>query len=68
MDNVQLVTTVPKSEKQLVVDLADRLGLSQSETMEVILKQLRTQLAADGIPVWFDRNQLPEALPIARAS
>lgn len=66
--NVQLVTTVPKTDKQLVVDLAEQLGLSQSEAMEVILKHLRTELAHDGIPVWFDRNQLPEALPIAKAS
>lgn len=66
--NVQLVTTVPKTDKKLVVDLAEQLGLSQSEAMEVILKHLRTELAQDGIPVWFDRNQLPEALPIAQAS
>lgn len=66
--NVQLVTSVPEADKQLVVDFADLVGLSQSEAMEVILKHLRTELAQDGIPTWFDRNQLPEALPMSKAS
>lgn len=66
--NVQLVTSVPAADKQIVVDFADQVGLSQSEAMEVILKHLRGELASDGIPTWFDRKQLPEALPIAKAS
>lgn len=66
--NVQLVTSVPASDKQIVVDFADQVGLSQSEAMEVILKHLREELAADGIPTWFNRERLPEALPIAKAS
>ena len=66
--NVQLVTSVPSADKQIVVDFADQAGLSQSEAMEVILKHLRGELAPDGIPTWFDRKQLPEALPIAKAS
>lgn len=66
--NVQLMTSVPASDKQLVVDFADKAGLSHSQAMEVILKHLRGELAADGIPTWFDRDQVQETLPIAKAS
>lgn len=68
LDNVQLVTSVPSEDKQIIVNLGDRLGMSQSEVMEIVLKHLRNEIAQDGIPVWFDRAQLPEALFTSKAS
>ena len=68
LDNVQLVTSVPSEDKQLVVALGNRLGMSQSEVMEVVLKHLRNEIAHDGIPTWFDRSQLPEDLFTSKAS
>lgn len=68
MDNVQLVTSVPQEQKDLVFLMAQHAGVSASEAMEMILSQLRAEMHADGLPSWFDRTQLPEALPIAKAS
>jgi len=42
------------------------MGLSASQGLEVILEHL--ELEADGLPAWADRNQIPEALPIQKAS
>ncbi|WP_367645934.1 hypothetical protein [Paenarthrobacter ureafaciens] len=68
MDNVQLVTSVPQEHKDLVFRMAKQAGISASEAMELILEQLRTDMQADGLPSWFDRKELPQALPIAKAS
>ena len=68
MDNVQLVTSVPPELKNLVFSMAKEAGISASEAMEMILSHFRTELMADGLPSWFDREQQPEALPIRRAS
>ena len=68
LGNVQLVTSVPREHKDLVFLMAQHAGISASEAMELILARLRTEMQADGLPSWFDRKELPEALPIAKAS
>lgn len=67
-DNVQLNTLVPQKDKDFIFDLADRMGVSTGEAMERIIAHLRTETEVDGLPSWFDRELLPEALPIAMAS
>ena len=68
MDNVQLNTLVPQEDKDFVFALAKRMGVSTGEAMERIIAHLRTEVQQDGLPSWFNRNQMPEALPIAKAS
>lgn len=68
MDNVQLNTLVPQEDKDFVFDLAKRMGVSTGEAMERFIAHLRTEMEPDGLPSWFDRRQLPEALPMAKAS
>ncbi|GEB64607.1 hypothetical protein SAT01_20550 [Sinomonas atrocyanea] len=48
--------------------MAKHAGISASEAMELILGQLRAEMQSDGLPSWFDRKELPESLPIAKAS
>ncbi|MBO1269510.1 hypothetical protein [Arthrobacter cavernae] len=67
-DNVQLVTSVPLEDKELVFEIGRKAGMSVSEAMEVVLKHIRTEIQSDGLPAWFDREQLQGALPIAKAS
>lgn len=64
--NVQVGYTIPPESKQLLADISRRLGISASEGLELVLAHL--ELADDGLPVWVDRNQLEEALPLAQAS
>lgn len=68
MDNVQLNTLVPQQDKDFVFALAKRMGVSTGEAMERFIAHLRTEIEADGLPSWFDRSDLPEALPMAKAS
>lgn len=68
MANVQLVTSVPQEHKDLVFLMAKQAGISASEAMELILGQLKVEMQADGLPSWFDRKELPQVLPIAKAS
>lgn len=68
MDNVQLNTLVPQRDKDFFFSVADRMGVSTGEAMESLIAHLRTQMDPDGLPFWFDRSQIPEALPIAKAS
>ena len=68
LDNVQLVTSVPREHKDLVFLMAKHAGISASEAMELILAKLRTEMQADGLPAWYDRKEQPEELPIAKAS
>ncbi len=67
-DNVQLNTLIPQKDKDFIFDLANRMGVSTGEAMERIIAHLRTETELDGLPSWFDRGLLPEALPIAMAS
>lgn len=67
-DNVQLNTLVPQEDKDFIFALAKRMGISTGEAMENFIAHLKTEIEADGLPAWYDRSQLPEALPIARAS
>lgn len=67
-DNVQLNTLVPQQDKDFVFDLAKRMGLSTGGAMELFIAHLRTEVERDGLPSWFNRSDLPEALPIAKAS
>lgn len=67
-DNVQLNTLVPQEDKDFVFALAKRMGVSTGEAMETFIAHLRTEIQPDGLPSWFDRTQLPEALPMAKAS
>lgn len=61
-------TLVPQDDKDFVFALAERMGVSTGEAMEKIIAHLRTEVQSDGLPWWFDRTQLLEALPIAKAS
>lgn len=67
MDNVQLNTLVPQEDKDFFFGLANRMGVSTGEAMERLIAQLRREIQPDGLPTWFDRSQLPEALPMAKA-
>lgn len=64
--NVQVGYTIPPESKQLLAEISRRLGISASEGLELVLSHL--ELAEDGLPVWADRDQLEEALPMAQAS
>lgn len=64
--NVQVGYTIPPESKQLLADISRTLGISASEGLELVLANL--ELEADGLPSWVDRDRLPEALPIAKAS
>ena len=68
MDNVQLNTLVPQEDKDFFFSVATRMGVSTGEAMEQLIAHLRTEMKPDGLPVWFDRSQLPETLPMAQAS
>lgn len=67
-DNVQLNTLVPQEDKDFIFALAERLGLSTGEAMEIIIAHLRTEVQPDGIPSWIDRREVSEELPISKAS
>lgn len=68
MHNVQLNTSVPADHKDLLFDIARRANISASEAMELVLSKVQSDLTSDGLPEWFDRSQLSETLPIAKAS
>ncbi len=63
--NIQVGYTIPPEHKQLLADISQRLGVSASQGLEMVLDHL--ELEDDGLPTWVDRDQLPEALPIAKA-
>ncbi len=64
--NVQTNYVIPPRCKAKLEQVAARMGMSGGEGLEAILDNL--ELEADGLPSWFDRTQLPEALPMAKAS
>lgn len=64
--NVQVNYTIPPESKKLLTAMSRKMGISASEGLELILDHL--ELEADGLPAWADRDKLPEALPIAKAS
>ena len=64
--NVQVNYTIPPESKKILTQFSRRMGLSASEGLELLLDHL--ELEADGLPAWVDRDQFPEALPIAKAS
>jgi hypothetical protein len=64
--NVQTNYLIPPHSKQKLEDVSSLMGMSAAEGLEAILDHL--ELEADGLPSWADRNKLPEALPIAKAS
>ncbi|MBG6218731.1 hypothetical protein IWX75_003218 [Arthrobacter sp. CAN_A6] len=66
VDTVQVNYKVPKECKSRLEEVSKRMGVSASEGLEKILMHL--DLDADGLPMWVDRDQLPEALPMAKAS
>lgn len=66
LSNVQTNYSIPAACKAKLEDVSDRMGLSASQGLELILERL--ELEADGLPSWADRNQIPEALPIQKAS
>lgn len=67
LKNVQMMTSVPQEQKDLVFRIAKTAGISASETMELILDEVLAQMQPDGFPAWFVRDELPEELPIRRA-
>lgn len=66
LSNVQTNYSIPVSCKTKLHDMSDRMGISASQGLELILERL--ELEADGLPAWADRSQIPEALPIQKAS
>lgn len=64
--NVQVAYYIAPEAKQALVEVSHRLGVTASEGLEMILTHLA--LENDGLPVWADRDKIPEALPMARAS
>ncbi|MEG9250357.1 hypothetical protein V6S67_19885 [Arthrobacter sp. Soc17.1.1.1] len=64
--NIQAGYIIPPESKQRLADVSRRLGISASEGLELILEHL--ELDADGLPTWADRENIPEALPMAQAS
>lgn len=64
--NVQVAYYIAPEAKQALVEVSNKLGVTASEGLELILTHLA--LEQDGLPAWADRNKIPEALPMARAS
>lgn len=64
--NVQVAYYIAPEAKQTLVEVSHRLGVSAAEGLEIILTNLA--LENDGLPAWADRDRIPEALPMARAS
>lgn len=65
--NPVIFAPVVEPAKQIVVDTADALGISQAAALEVIL--LAMPLDRDGVPAFVDRGrfQRNEELPIPAA-
>ncbi len=57
---------IPPENKTLLEDISRRMHVSAAEGLSQILAHL--ELERDGLPAWFDRDQLPEELPIRKAS
>lgn len=66
VSNVQANYSIPQHCKDRLREVSKRMGLSDSQGLELILDHL--ELEADGLPAWADRDSLQEALPIAKAS
>lgn len=66
LNMTQVNYKVPDDCKTKLESVSQQLGVSAAEGLELILKHL--ELDADGLPAWADRNSLPEALPMAKAS
>lgn len=66
LNNVQTNYSIPPFCKAKLHSMSEKLGLSDAQGLELLLTHL--ELEADGLPSWVDRSQIPEELPIARAS
>ncbi len=56
---------IPPDRKELLEEVSRRMNVSAAEGLSQILAHLN--LDSDGFPSWFDRDQLPEELPIRKA-
>ncbi len=67
MGNPVIFAPVPEHAKQIVIDTADALGISQAAALEAIL--LAAPLDRDGVPAFVDRSRFTrnEELPIPAA-
>lgn len=65
--NPVIFAPVVEPAKQIVIDTADALGISQAAALEAIL--LALELDRDGVPAAIDRNRFARAeeLPIPAA-
>jgi len=65
--NPVIFAPVPEHAKQIVIDTADALGISQAAALEAIL--LAAPLDRDGVPAFVDRSRFTrnEELPIPAA-
>lgn len=67
VSNVQSNYSIPQHCKDKLHEVSERMGMSDSQGLELILEHL--ELESDGLPAWVvDRDSLQEALPIAKAS
>lgn len=56
---------IPPERKLLLEEVSRRMHVPAAEGLSQILAHL--ELERDGLPAWFDRDQLPEELPIRKA-
>ena len=66
LNMTQVNYKVPDDCKAKLESVSQQLGVSAAEGLELILKHL--ELDTDGLPAWADRDSIPEALPMAKAS
>jgi hypothetical protein len=66
LSNVQTNYSIPAACKAKLHTMSERMGISDAQGLELLIDNL--ELEADGLPAWADRSQIPEALPIAKAS
>lgn len=57
---------IPPERKELLEEVSRRMHVPAAEGLSQILAHL--ELERDGLPAWFDRDQLAEELPIRKAS
>ncbi|MEG9250225.1 hypothetical protein V6S67_19205 [Arthrobacter sp. Soc17.1.1.1] len=66
LNMTQVNYKVPNDCKAKLENVSQQLGVSAAEGLELILKHL--ELNDDGLPPWADRDIIPEALHMAKAS
>lgn len=69
-DYTQTNYRISIDSKQVLEAFAANLGVTAAEGLDRLLSHFKTELeqSSDGLPNWINRDQLPEELPIARAS